>query len=90
MRSQITDGSSPVFITQRIFHACPLQVIGYNNICASESIYCFSLGILCGTLAAKKKKKMMYLTAKNAGQKIPFVLDSELDNFFLLLILKCL
>ncbi|MEQ2293236.1 MAGUK p55 subfamily member 6 [Ameca splendens] len=24
------------------------------------------LGILCGTLAGKKKKKMMYLTAKNA------------------------
>lgn len=29
------------------------------------------LGILCGTLAGKKKKKMMYLTAKNAGQNHP-------------------
>lgn len=29
------------------------------------------LGILCGTLAGKKKKKMMYLTAKNAGQNSP-------------------
>lgn len=28
-------------------------------------------GILCGTLAGKKKKKMMYLTAKNAGQNSP-------------------
>lgn len=26
------------------------------------------VGILCGTIAGKKKKKMMYLTAKNAGQ----------------------
>lgn len=31
----------------------------------------FFLGILCGTLAGKKKKKMMYLTAKNAGQNSP-------------------
>lgn len=28
----------------------------------------FFPGILCGTIAGKKKKKMMYLTAKNAGQ----------------------
>lgn len=41
-----------------------------------------SLGILCGTLAAKKKKKMMYLTAKNAGQKIPVFLDYEMELFY--------
>lgn len=27
----------------------------------------FVSGILCGTLTSKKKKRMMYLTAKNAG-----------------------
>lgn len=32
---------------------------------------CCVVGILCGTIAAKKKKKMMYLTAKNAGEKMP-------------------
>lgn len=32
-----------------------------------KSMFLCCQGILCGTIAGKKKKKMMYLTAKNAG-----------------------
>lgn len=45
----------------------PKAVIAQIHICISAPS-CFE-GILCGTIAGKKKKKMMYLTAKNAGQK---------------------
>lgn len=40
---------------------------------------CF-VGILCGTIAGKKKKKMMYLTAKNAGEKTVHAVGSYLTS----------
>lgn len=41
--------------------------IGRQNKIIKEKCSICSEGILCGTIAGKKKKKMMYLTAKNAG-----------------------
>lgn len=31
-------------------------------------MFVYATGILCGTITGKKKKKMMYLTARNAGE----------------------
>lgn len=50
-------------------YACPLVA----NRCTSTDYKCRNVhscvvGILCGTITGKKKKKMMYLTAKNAGK----------------------
>ena len=42
--------------------------------CIQLVVVCGLSGILCGTISGKKKKKMMYLTAKNAGEEDSFIL----------------
>lgn len=53
--------------------ACPRLAKCCNS--KDINVHICLAGILCGTLAGKKKKKMMYLTAKNAGQNILHGLD---------------
>lgn len=54
----------------KMVHICHLLATCCNSTDLSRFV-----GILCGTIAGKKKKKMMYLTAKNAGQDTLNVVD---------------
>lgn len=59
----------PVFLKKRSTPAPFWPNAAIAQIYKCRNVPSCYVGILCGTIAGKKKKKMMYLTAKNAGQK---------------------